>query len=177
MKTLTLKDFLSCIDYHITESSQFLWACYGENALTIDSWNGKHGTEGRSASCVFDTETAEVYEVTAWDYKNNREYRWINPDFLQDYKDEFASRGIDFSHSFDDRKFIDLEVVEDILEKTKAIMNGEDYDTRVIIQLELSSQEEMLLMRAAHAADVTVNEFVERILEAEIAKHRDSISS
>jgi hypothetical protein len=177
MKTLTLNDFLSCIDYRITEGSQYLWTCYGDNAFTIDSWNGKHGPEGRCASCIFDTETTEVYEVTAWDYKNNREYRWINPDFIQDHKNEAKARGVDFNQSSDDRKFIDLEVVEDILEKTRAIMHGEEYDTRVIIQLELSSEEELLLMRAAHAEDITVNEFVERILEAEIARYKDSIAT
>lgn len=168
---ITLKDFLECIDFRITDSSQHLWSCYGENALSIDSWNGKHGTEGMSIHCVFDTETAEVYEMQAWDYRNNREYRWIHPDYREAYKDEAEDRGCDGDQSLDDRKFIDLEVSEDILQKARAIFKGEEYDTRIVIQLNMTEEEELLLMRAAHAKDMTVNEFVESILEAEIAKH------
>lgn len=177
MNELMLKQFLECIDYHITDSSQYLWQCYGNDAVCLDTWNGKHGPEGRSIHCVFDSKTSEVYEMQAWDYRNNREYRWIHPDFREDYKDEADSRGVNSKQSFDDREFIEIEEIEDILEKARAIFLGKDYDTRIIIKLELTDDEEMLLMRAAHVKDMSVNQFIEHILEEEIARHRNQTAA
>ena len=177
MNEITLKQFMEAIDFQVTEGAEFMWHCYGENAMSLDHWNGKHGDEGMSIHCVFDTTDATVFEMQAWDYRNNREYRWIHPDFREEHKAEAESRNVSFEQSIDDRKFIDLEVVEDILEKARAIFRGEEYDTRIVIQLNLTEQEEMLLMRAAHAKDMTVNDFVAEVLEAEIAKHGNSTAA
>lgn len=173
MNELTLKQFLECIDYRITDSGQYLWHCYGNNAVSLDSWNGQHGPDGRSIHCIFDSETSEVYEMQAWDYRNNREYRWIHPDYREDYEDEADSRRVNSKQSIGNREFIEVEEIEDILEKARAIFLGKEYDTRIIIKLELTDDEEMLLMRAAHAKDMSVNQFIEHILEAEIARHRN----
>jgi len=170
MNEITLKQFMETIDHRVTEGAQYMWSCYGDSVMSLDHWNGQHGPEGMSIHCVFDTSDAFVYEMQAWDYRNNREYRWIHPDYRDAYKEEAVERNVDSEQSLDDRKFIDLEVAEDILEKARAIFKGEDYDTRVIIQLDLDEETELLLMRAAHALDITVNQFVERALEAEIAR-------
>lgn len=177
MNQITLRQFMETIDHRVTEGAQYMWNCYGECAMSLDHWNGKHGPEGMSIHCIFDTETAEVYEMQAWDYRNNREYRWIHPAYKDEYMSEAFDRAVDPIQSLDDRKFIDLDVAEDILEKARAIFKGEDYDTRVIVQLELDEETELLLMRAAHAKDMTVNEFVAMALEAEIAKHGNSAAA
>lgn len=168
MNVITLKDFMKCAGNSITGGQEYLWHCYGESAMSLDHWNGKHGPEGKSLHCVFDIETAEVYEMQAWDYKNNREYRWTNPDFLQERVMEAMSRGIDDDVSIDDRKFIDLELAEDMIEKATAIMEGKDYDERILINLNMTQEEELLLMRAAHKKDMSVNEFVEMALKEKI---------
>ena len=77
---ITLKQFLELISYKITESTEFQWECYGNNARSIDSWDGNQN--GHSLSIIFDTMDQTVYEVQAHDYKNNRAYRVINPDFV-----------------------------------------------------------------------------------------------
>lgn len=174
MNTLKLKDFLEVIDFRVTEGTEYLWKCYGENVMSLDHWNGKHGPEGLSIHCVFDTETTQVYEMQAWDYRHNREYRWIDPEYAADHNALANSLGVDAEQSFDDRKFIDLEVAEDILEKATAIFKGLEYDSRIIVPLDLTVQEELMLMRAAHRADMSVNDYIEDILRRELEKHGES---
>jgi hypothetical protein len=119
---------------------------------------------------VFDTVDQTVYEMEAWDYCNEREYRWIHPDYFKAHKKEAKKRGLKHRNSFDDRNFIDLDVEEDILEKARAIFLGEEYDTRVTIQLEIGEENEIMLMRLAHENDMTVNQYVEKILKEEIER-------
>jgi hypothetical protein len=162
---ITLKDFLERIDYKITEGSQYCWKCFGEDVYQIDSWNGKHGGDGgHSVHAIFDTKTQFVYEVQAWDYDNQRYYRWISPDFVDVVKAESATRGVDFGDSCDGLQFIDLDVEDDIMEKVKAIANDLPYDTRCQITLDLPDEMIFTLMKLAHEADVTFNAYIEQIL-------------
>jgi hypothetical protein len=177
MNYITLKQFMEAIDHRVTEGAQYFWACYGDAAMSLDHWNGKHGPEGMSIHCVFDTESADVYEMQAWDYRNNREYRWIHPDYRNAHKEEAFDRAVDPNQSLDDRKFIDIEVAEDILEKARAIFRGEEYDTRIVVQLDLTEKEQLLLMRLAHENDMTVNDYVASILEAEIERTRNQTAA
>jgi len=163
---ITLKDFFECTDYRISESSEYLWNCFGKNVLILS-----YEDEGNFTVCVYyNNKSQRIFEMQAWDYKNNREYRWIDSEFENKQKDESVSRGIDFYQSIDDRKFIDLELSEDILEKAKSIIKGEEYDTRVLVPLNLEKDLMLQLMTLAHEADMTLNKFVEYILVHEIRK-------
>jgi len=168
--TITLKDFMECTQYKITEGSTYGWACYGSDAYNMDFWNQKHDDTGCSISIIFDTKTQVVYEMQAWDYANHREYRWIHPDYLEAHRAEADLRGVDFEASLDDSKFIDLDVEEDILKKATAIAAGKEYDTRITITLNLDDETKLLLMTQAHEADMTLNHYVEHILREAIAK-------
>jgi predicted HicB family RNase H-like nuclease len=170
MTIITLKDFMECTQYKITEGSTYGWACYGPDAYNMDFWNQKHDDTGCSISVIFDTKTQVVYEMQAWDYANHREYRWIHPDYLEAHKAEADCRGVDFEASLDDSKFIDLDVEEDILKKATAIAAGKEYDTRITITLNLDDETKLLLMTQAHEADMTLNHYVEHILREAIAK-------
>lgn len=167
---ITIKDFLETIQYKITDGADYCWQCYGPNARSMDYWNGKHDNNGVTICMVFDTKTQVVYEMEAWNSAKSREYRWIHPDYRAVIKAEATKRGVDHSQSFDDNKFIDLEVAEDMLEKATAIVNGEDYDDRVIVPLTLDKEQMLMLMTLAHEADLTLNQFVEKVLRAEIER-------
>jgi hypothetical protein len=168
--SISLKDFMECVNYKITEGSEYLWSCYGPNAYQIDSWNGRHDEEGYTVNIVFDTKDQSVYEMQAWDYGAGREYRWINPDYIDAVKAEYVTRGVDFSISVDDSRYIDLEVENDILEKARAIVIGEEYDARIQVPLTLSDSDLLLLMKMAHEKDMTLNQFVESVLLAKMAE-------
>lgn len=156
----SLKEFLEATNYNITGGSDYGWQCFGPNARYLDC-DIEHKF---STNCIFDSVTKTVYTIEAWDYDNNREYRWINPEYREVLKAECEERECLFEESSDGRKFIDLEVDEDILEKITAMHRGEDYDTRVKVPVDFSDEELLKYMKLAHEMDMTFNQFVELAL-------------
>lgn len=172
---ITLKEFMETVNYRITEGGEYGWQCFGSTAYSLSSWNGDH--DGWSFNVVFDTEYQTVYVVEACDYARNRAYRLIHPDCVEDYREEAKERNVPENEAWDDVNYVDLESVEDFLEKARAIVAGEDYDTRVIIPLNLSDDVLFALMQQAHEADITLNQHFENIIKQEIrrvAEERDN---
>jgi hypothetical protein len=167
---ITLKDWMEVSNYRISEGSEYCWDCFGPNAYRLDAWNGEQ--DGHSHSIVFDTKTQEVYEVTTYDYRNNRAYRLMNPVWVNEFKEEAERREVKFAEAWDDVNYVDLDVVEDFLEKARAIEAGEDYDTRVQLQVTFSDDELLQYMKIAHDRDITFNELVEIALQEAIDQHR-----
>jgi hypothetical protein len=158
---ITLEDFMKLAKYRITEGSSYTWQCYGSDAFQLDSWNGDQ--DGHSISVIFDTRSQEVYEVQAHDYSRQHAYRMINPAYVEKYSDEARSRNVS-DEAWDDVNYVQLEVVEDFMEKAEAIVSGENYDTRVRVPLTLDKEETFRLMQLAHESDMTLNQYVEMVL-------------
>jgi hypothetical protein len=159
---LTIKEWMELVDYRITEGSDFQWDCYGRRVYVLDSWNGIHEQGGYSFSIVFGTEDQTVYEVSVCDYTNDRAYRMINEDFQKKMRKEAKRRDVDKDQAWDDVAYVDLDVADDFIQKSLAIKAGEEYDTRVTIALDIPEDELMTMFKAAHAMDITFNEFVEQ---------------
>ena len=160
---ITLKDYFETVDFKITEGSKYMWNCFGPAAYRLDAWNGDQS--GTNASIVFDTETHTVYEVTVYDYDKSAAYRMINPDYIDQYKKEAKKREVDPDQAWDSVSYTDLEVVDDWVIKARAIITGKEYDNRVLMPLELPDDQMFELMKLAHERDMTLNQFVEHILQ------------
>jgi hypothetical protein len=173
MNMITLKQFFETINYRVSEGYNFQWQCYGPNAYGLEST--KLGEDGHNIGVVFDSQDQTVYQVEAHDYRNERSYRLVNPVFNDARRQECVRRGIDADEAYDTVKFIDLETTEDFLEKATAIINGEDYDTRISIPVDLPDGMLFELMKQAHEQDITLNEYMENVLRMAIedlgAKH------
>jgi hypothetical protein len=167
---ISLKEWMELVDYRITEGSGYGWNCYGPNTHVLDSWNGDQN--GHSFSVIFDTKDQTVYEVQAHDYANQRAYRLINPDFKGYHDNESDDRGIAKDEAWDDVNYVDLDVDDDFIQKGLAIRAGEDYDTRVQVQVEFSDDELLTYMKIAHDRDITFNQLVEIALQEAIDQHR-----
>ena len=167
---ITLKEWMELIDYKITEGGDYGWQCYGHDAHMLDSWNGDQ--DGHSFSVIFDTKTQVVYEAQAHDYVNNRAYRLVNPEFKAAHDQEADQRDVTLSEAWDDVHYTDLDVVDDFVQKGLAIRDGEDYDTRVQVQVEFSDDELLTYMKIAHDRDITFNELVEIALQDAIDQYR-----
>jgi hypothetical protein len=161
---ITLKEYMELVEYRITEGGDYGWQCYGNHAHHLSAWNGIHDVGGWSANAVFDTKTQIVYEVEICDYTHNRAYRLINPEFKSAHSAESTNRGINSNEAWDDVDYVDLDVVDDFIQKALAIRNGEDYDTRVQIEVDFSDEELLKYMKFAHERDMTFNQFVEEAL-------------
>jgi len=165
---ITLKEFMEVVDYRITEGSNYMWDCYGPNSYSLDSWNGEQ--EGHSFTIIFDTKTQVVYEVQSHDYRNQRAYRRLNPEYETAMETEAGDRSVNKKEAWEDVNYIDLESDDDWIQKAIAIAAGEDYDTRVTLPLELEDTEMFTLMKMAHERDLTFNEFVEEILREQLER-------
>ena len=152
---ISLKEWMEVANYRITEGGDYF--AYG-GAYALTSWSGDQ--DGYSIEIIFSPRTQEVYEVQACDYKHNRAYRLVHGD----YRDENLD-----TEAWDDTNWIDLESDDDWIQKALSIVAGEDYDTRVTIPLDLPEAELMVLFRAAHAEDMTFNDFVEKVLREKLA--------
>lgn len=146
---ITLKEFMELVDYKITDGSDYYTNVPG--LYMLNSWTGEQ--DGYSFDIAFDPEDNQrVYLVEAHDLKNQRAYRLIDP-------------AIDIDKvAYDDVNFVDLESDDDFLQKALAIKAGEDYDTRVSIPLDLPEDELMVLFKLAHEADMTFNEYIEKVV-------------
>lgn len=170
---ITIKEWMEIVDYKITEGSDYMWQCYGSNAYRLDSWNGVHSKGGYSFSIVFSTKTQKVYEVSAYDYTNDRAYRMINPKNQEKHRKEALARDVNLNEAWDDVNYVDLEVDDDFIQKCLAIREGEDYDTRVQVPIDFTDQELLEYMKLAHERDMTFNELVEEALRHAIEKVKD----
>ena len=166
---ISMQEFMEVVEYRITEGSEYTWNCFpiGSKPYSLSAWNGEH--DGWSFNIIFDTVKQTVFIVEACDYKNNRAYRLINPDYKTDYE-EYAKRN-DSEHAnqaWDSVDFVDLEEDDDWIQKALAIRAGEDYDTRVSIPLDLDKESLFSLMQMAHERDITLNQMIEEILRIQL---------
>ena len=149
------KDVNEALDHRITDGSEYQWKCY-PTARYLD-----YDTPFGHVSVVFSTVNQEIYEATI-EIKDtdSRPYRWLNPETKQAMFDEADARAVDKDNAWDDVNWIDLETEEDFLEKAKAIMNGEKFDKRIQVPIELSDEDFLALAKMAHERDITFNEMI-----------------
>jgi hypothetical protein len=166
---VNLKDYCEAIEYKITEGSEYTWNCYGPNARYLES-HGPDLNNDYSIHCIFDCKDHTVYAIEAWDYRNDREYRWIHPEYQKAFRKECKKNNVDPAESIE-RNFIELDVTEDILEKINAIVNNREYDTRVKVPVDFSDEELLQYMKIAHERDITFNQLVEEALREAIEEH------
>jgi hypothetical protein len=102
---------------------------------------------------VFDANNDQIIEATVTDFKRNTHYR-LKHEKHPCYKEDNAC------------KFVDLETDEDFLEKAAAIINGEEYDTRVLIPIDFTQEELLKYMTLAHEQDITFNQWIENAIRA-----------
>jgi hypothetical protein len=167
---ITLKEFMELVDYRVTEGSEYCWECFGSDAYSLSYWNQDHS--GHSICIIFDTRTHEVYAVEACDYKHNRAYRLINPDYKTAHDNEAVGRDVDANQAWDDVDYVDLDVDDDFIQKALAIIAGEDYDTRVSVPVNFTDEELLTYMKLAHEHDITFNQLVEEALRAAIDEYK-----
>ena len=168
-----LKQVNEITNHRITEGSEYGWNCY-PNARYLS-----YESEFAHVSVLYSTETQEIYEadvsikVDNWfdEDKEMRPYRWLNPEYKDAMITEAKERKVKWRKAWDDVKWIDLEVTEDFLEKTKAIFNGESHDKRIQVPIELEDDVMLKLCMEAHKRDITLNQMVEKVLRNMIEMH------
>jgi hypothetical protein len=161
---ITIKEWMELVDYKITEGSEYMWRCYGNHAYSLSSWNGVHGKGGYSFNIVFSTKSQRVFEVEVCDYTNDRAYRLIAENKREKHRKEALAHNVNMNEAWDDIEYIDLEVVDDFIQKALAIKEGREYSTDVSVPLDLPDDLLMFAFKAAHEQNITLNEFMNQML-------------
>ena len=169
---LSLSESLDLIDHKITSGYVYQWTSFGPDVFGLESNNAEFDTHDDDNDyhfdLIFDTKTQTVYSVAIHDYKNNRNYRRIHPDYIAAYNKEYQERMGDRV----DIEYIDLEDDQDFVTKTRAIIKGEEYDTQVSIPLKLSDEELARIAVAAHEKNMTLNDYVIELLQQELSSQQ-----
>ena len=159
-----LADVNEKLNHKIVNGSDYTWNCY-PNARYME-----YESDYAHVSVIFSTVNQEIYEAEvsvksdAWD-EDVRPYRWLNPDSKDFMIAEAEQRGVDWQIAWDDIKWIDLDVEQDFFEKCVAIFNGQDFDKRVQVEVDLDDDVLLELAKGAHKRDITINKYIEEILQ------------
>jgi hypothetical protein len=170
---ITLRDFMEIVDYRITEGSDFLWQCFGSKAYRLDSWESDR--DSHTVSVVFDPNTQTVYQMEAHDYPGEKSFRWTHPDYREAHTAEARERDVNVQQAWDHVNFVDIESAEHLLRISRAIVQGQPYDQQVSVPIDLTDEEWYQLMRQAHEHDVTLNQWVQQLLERAILDAKSKV--
>ena len=157
--------------HKISGGSEYGWTCW-DDARYLD-----YESDYAHVGVVYNTKTQTVYQAEVsvkrdmW-ATDSRPYRWLNPLTKDAYMEEASTRNVDPNQAWDDVKWIDLETPEDFLEKATAIFNGEEWDDRIQVPLDLDDDLILHLAMEAHKRDITLNKMVEVILQEVIERYK-----
>lgn len=119
----TFHKYMKAIRYQIESGAPFCWDCYGQNARYYDAltkertWN---------ASMIADAVTETVFEITLTEDKNDRAWRWINPEYKKAYEAESKEKGFNWKQAWDDVEYKEvskkkiLRLIEEAFAEVKA---------------------------------------------------------
>ena len=174
---MQLSEVNNVFQHKITGGSDYGWSCYG-----FDTWSIDYSSKYAHGYVVFDIGTGKVREVSVSPNVDEllgqalKPYRYLDPDYRDAHNDEAKSRNVDPNQAWDDVKWIDLEVEEDFIDKASKMFNGETFDTRIVVPLDLDNDTMLKLAMEAHKRDITLNEMVEEVLRNVIAEHELDIA-
>ena len=163
-------------NHKIVSGSEYHWNCY-PNARFLE-----YESDYAHASVIYSTVNQEIYEAEisikrdAWE-EDMRPYRWLNPDSKDFMIAEAEQKKVDWQQAWDDVKWIDLDVEQDFFEKAVAIFNGEEFDKRVQMEVDLDDATILMLAKEAHKRDITMNKYIEEVLQHFIDKEKLSTES
>ena len=171
---MKLAQINEAMNHQITGGSEYQWQCFPD-ARFLD-----YESEHAHVSILYSTVDQIVYQADAsikrevWpdDKRFDKPYRWTNPIFKDAYINEAKERNVDPDQAWDDTKWIELETDEDFLEKAKAMFEGDYWDTRIIVPVDLDDDTILKLAMEAHKRDITLNKMVEIVLQEAINHHR-----
>lgn len=168
---MKLAQINEALNHQITGGSEYGWHCFPD-ARFLD-----YESEYAHVSVLYSTTDQTVYQADTsikrdmWS-KDEKPYRWTNPLFKDAYLNEAKERNIDPDQAWDDVKWVDLEVDEDFLEKAHAMFNGEEWDDRIQVPIDLDDDLILQLAMEAHKRDITLNKMVEMILQEAIDQYK-----
>ena len=121
-------------------------------------------------SVQFDPVYHDVYQIDVIKQLNGIEsYRWVNVKYLKQYHKNNFDYQIDNKHITEFyQEYSPLKILAVARDAVEGIrVHEEAYES---IELDLTDSELALIARAAHAEDITINEFMNNVIREELDK-------
>jgi hypothetical protein len=166
-----LSQINEAFNHKITSGAEHQWNCFPD-ARFLD-----YESDFAHITVLYSTVSQTIYQTDAsikrdaWS-SDSKPYRWTNPFYKDAYLSEAKERNVDPDQAWDDVKWVDLEVAEDWLEKATAMFNGEEWDERIQVLIDLEDSLLLQVAMEAHKRDITLNNMIEIILQEVIDRHR-----
>ena len=103
---MQLMEVIRSFDAKICGGTEYQWNCYGVNARYID-FADRDGLE--CAHVIHDTVTYRVYELDLYIPGQNQAFRWIDPEYRQQYLDMCAAKNISAEIAWDDVTYTEVD--------------------------------------------------------------------
>jgi hypothetical protein len=108
------------------------------------------------------------------DYSKEHAYIWINPEYHDAYFEEAASRNVNPLEVVDGLNYVEVCMLDDIIDKVTAMCNNVEYDTRVSFPLDLPDDLYDELLTIADKKSVTVEKLIEDVLTESMTRYETS---
>jgi hypothetical protein len=164
---LDIQSLLELFDYKVTTGVEYVLECFGPNAYTI-----MIEAKNYEVRITFDTATKVIYLLETYDYVLRNSYRLLDNKYKDAFFDNIKQLNGNSKVNYNGNTWVYLETAKDWLEKTTSIVNGEPYDERILVPMDLSDADFLKIAKMAHERDITVNTMVEHILTEEIKRHK-----
>ena len=120
---MKLKTILEAGEYRITEGSEYLWSCFGQDARSLNM--SMNSDAEQEISVIFDSKTQFIYQVEFFDTISAAVYSWTAPDFIEAYFDEGKERGIELTDlSGLEMVFVNVNSPEEMIETIHQAKEG-----------------------------------------------------
>lgn len=160
---ITLTQFLECVNYKITEGSEYCWESFGPNARYLTC---EHEENIYTVEIVFDFITLTVYQM--WVHSNAGTRYWTHPDYRDAFNDEQITKN-GFEQLINDEDNTYYLQAKSILDYARMLISKYlDDDNMSTIELDLTDSEILWLSMQAHEKNITLNELINNIIEEHI---------
>jgi len=163
---VSFENWCKAVNFSFVSGGEYGWKSYGNDCQFLDA-----STKFGESSVVYrlgEDKLPIVCEAMVCHTNGDKVYRIIHPEYREALTAEAAERGVDdgiaWTNSEGPVRYIDLEDESDFLEKLTAILAGEEYDSRVKIEIDLEPETTFALMKLAHERDITFNELINDVL-------------
>lgn len=117
---------------------------------------GYYDKENVNLRLYQDISTGELVAVTVYDPKEFINYVWEKD------KEAYPLNLINYNNQ---KSCIELTVLEDIFEKSEALVNHKEYDKRIMVDVEIDEDVLQFIYKEAHKMDITVNQYINNVMK------------
>jgi hypothetical protein len=99
----------------------------------------------------------------------------INPKNQKKHANEAKARDVNLNEAWDDVDYVELDVLDDFIQKALAIRAGEEYSTDISVPIDLPDDLLMFAFKCAHAENMTFNDWMNQMLRNFVDKVNEGV--